>query len=183
MNMNEKTFEEMIGKALSMGAFRANIIGAEQVVTDTAFREICASNGCGIYGKCWMCPPDIGEIRELMATLRTYSHALVYQKVYPLEDSFDVEGMQTAKKDFTKLIQSVKKAYPDPSMLHLGVGGCGICETCSKRENKPCRFSDLAVPALEGYGVNVSKLAEAAGMKYINGQNTVTYFGAVFFRA
>ena len=24
-----------------------------------------------------MCPPDIGEIRELMATLRTYSHALV----------------------------------------------------------------------------------------------------------
>ena len=183
MNMNEKTFEEMIGKALSMGAFRANIIGAEQVVTDTAFREICASNGCGIYGKCWMCPPDIGEIRELMATLRTYSHALVYQKVYPLEDSFDIEGMQTAKKDFTKLIQSVKKAYPDPSMLHLGVGGCGICETCSKRENKPCRFPDLAVPALEGYGVNVSKLAEAAGMKYINGQNTVTYFGAVFFRA
>jgi hypothetical protein len=37
------------------------------------------------------------------------------------------------------------------------------------------------MPSLEAYGVNVSALASAAGMKYINGQNTVTYFGAVLF--
>ncbi len=70
-------FEEMKRQALALGACHANIIGAEQVVTDTAFRDICVSNGCGIYGKCWMCPPDVGEIHELMATLRTDSHALV----------------------------------------------------------------------------------------------------------
>ena len=175
-------FEELIGKALSVGAFRANIVGTDQIVTDASFRDICASNGCGIYGKCWMCPPDIGEIHELMETLRTYSHALVYQKIYPLEDSFDIEGMQTAKKDFTNLIQRIKKAFPDPFVLHLGAGGCGICKTYARRENQPCRFPQLAVPPLEGYGINVSKLAETAGMKYINGQNTVTYFGAVFFR-
>ena len=35
--------------------------------------------------------------------------------------------------------------------------------------------------SLEAYGIHVSKLAETAGMKYINGQNTVTYFGAVLF--
>ena len=169
-------------KALFLGAFRANIIGTEQVVTDALFRDICASNGCGVYGKCWMCPPDIGEIDELMAALRTYTHVLVYQKVYPLEDSFDIEGMRDAKKDFTKLIQSIKRAYPDPDLLHLGAGGCGVCEVCAKRENQLCRFPELAVASLEGYGVHVSKLAEAAGMKYINGQNTVTYFGAVFFR-
>ena len=29
--------------------------------------------------------------------------------------------------------------------------------------------------------MNVSRLAELAGMKYINGQDTVTYFGAVLF--
>ena len=62
--------EEMIGKALSLGAFRATIIGTETVVTDASFRDICASNGCGVYGKCWMCPPDIGEIDELMATMQ-----------------------------------------------------------------------------------------------------------------
>ena len=30
-------------------------------------------------------------------------------------------------------------------------------------------------------GMNVSLLAKAAGMKYVNGQNTVTYFGAMLF--
>ena len=35
--------------------------------------------------------------------------------------------------------------------------------------------------SLEAYGIHVSKMAEAAGMKYINGQDTVTYFGAVLF--
>jgi hypothetical protein len=36
--------------------------------------------------------------------------------------------------------------------------------------------------SLEAYGFNVSRLAAAADMKYINGQNTVTYFGAVLFK-
>ena len=65
--------------------------------------------------------------------------------------------------------------------LHLGVGNCGVCEKCAKLTNEPCRYPDLALPSLESYGVNVSELAKASGMKYINGQNTVTYFGAVLF--
>ncbi len=41
--------------------------------------------------------------------------------------------------------------------------------------------AESAVASLATYGVNVSKLAPAAGMKYINGKDTVTYFGAVLF--
>ena len=65
--------------------------------------------------------------------------------------------------------------------LHLGSGGCGVCETCAKRIGESCRFPKLAMPSLEAYGINVSALAKASGMKYINGQDTVTYFGAVLF--
>lgn len=43
------------------------------------------------------------------------------------------------------------------------------------------RFPDRAMSSLEAYGVNVSELAVQCGMRYINGENTVTYFGAVFF--
>ena len=39
----------------------------------------------------------------------------------------------------------------------------------------------LAMSSLEAYGIDVAQLAKQAGMKYINGVNTVTYFGAVFF--
>jgi hypothetical protein len=34
---------------------------------------------------------------------------------------------------------------------------------------------------LEGCGIFVSKLAAQAGVNYINGANTVTYFGAVMY--
>ena len=66
-------------------------------------------------------------------------------------------------------------------ILHLGAGGCRVCKVCAKKTNEPCRFPELAMRSLEAYGIHVSKLAEAAGMKYINGSDTVTYFGAVLF--
>ena len=65
----------------------------------------------------------------------------------------------------------------------MGSYGCGLCPVCAKKTDEPCRFPDLAMSSLEAYGIYVSKMAEAAGMNYINGANTVTYFGAVFFRA
>ena len=55
-----------------------------------------------------------------------------------------------------------------------------MCERCAKLTDEPCRFPELAMSSLEAYGVNVSLLAPQAGMQYINGTGTVTYFGAVF---
>jgi predicted metal-binding protein len=63
----------------------------------------------------------------------------------------------------------------------LGAGGCRVCPVCAKKTDEPCRHPELAMSSLETYGINVSKLAASAGMKYINGKDTVTYFGAVLF--
>ena len=57
-----------------------------------------------------------------------------------------------------------------------------MCEVCGKRTGEPCRFPQKAIGSLEAYGINVSLLAKESGMNYINGADTVTYFGAVFFR-
>ena len=175
---------EPINKVLELGAYRANVIKAEDIVTDRVFRDICASNSCGMYGRCYMCPPDVGDVEELMAKINEYDYALVYQTVTELEDSFDYEGMVEAKKRTYPLSQRLRRVFADMNItkvLHLGAGGCGVCATCAKRTNEPCRFPDKAMPSLEAYGINVSELAKSAGMKYINGQNTVTYFGAVLF--
>ena len=147
-------------------------------------RDMCAANVCGNYGRNWMCPPDAGDIHELMAALRTYSYALVYQTVSELEDSSDFEGMMDAGVAHNKLMIRLREKLNAENLsrvLHLGAGGCRMCEVCAKRTGEPCRHPDLAVASLETYGVNVSKLAPAAGMKYVNGQDTVTYFGAVLF--
>ena len=179
-----KIIDKLRAEAISLGAFKASVISAELIGTDRVFRDICTSNGCGMYGKCYMCPPDCGDIDELMAELGNYRYALVYQTVYELEDSFDFEGMVEAKKVFRPIAQRLRDVFSDmgiESVLHLGAGGCGVCRVCAKRTGEPCRFPEKAMPSLEAYGINVSRLAAASGMKYINGQNTVTYFGAVLF--
>lgn len=184
MQNKQVLFEQIVDRSLSLGAYKASVIGTEQIETDRSFRDMCAANSCGVYGKCWMCPPDVGEIDVLMAEIKNYRYALVYQTVSQLEDSFDFEGMVEAKKHTYPLAQSLRSVFAEEGIthvLHLGAGGCGVCKTCAKRTGEPCRFPEKAMASLEAYGINVSQLAKAADMKYINGQNTVTYFGAVLF--
>ena len=184
MNSKNELFDALSAVPLSLGAYQASVIEAKEIVLDRAFRDLCASNACGVYGRCWMCPPDVGDIETLMQEVGQYDHALVYQTVTELEDSYDFEGMIEAKKSTYPMAQALRKIFDDPKfskVLHLGAGGCGVCEVCAKRSNEPCRFPEKAMPSLEAYGINVSELAKSAGMKYINGQDTVTYFGAVLF--
>jgi predicted metal-binding protein len=184
MENKDKLFEALANATIENGAYKANVIPTSLIVLDRRFRDMCESNACGVYGKCYMCPPDVGDIDELMAEVGNYDYALVYQTVTELEDSYDFEGMIEAKKKSYPLAQSLRELFSDmkvSKVLHLGAGGCGVCNKCAKVTGEPCRFPDKAMPSLEAYGINVSKLATAAGMKYINGQDTVTYFGAVLF--
>ena len=181
---NNALFEALVRTAISCGADRATVMDADKLVTDTCFRDMCAANACGVYGKCYMCPPDVGDIHELMQSLSKYAYVLVYQRIGALEDSFDYGGMQDARRAQYRLAQALRDALdalPLPNALHLGAGGCGVCQTCAKRVGEPCRFPDRAMASLEAYGIHVSEMARAAGMNYINGANTVTYFGAVLF--
>lgn len=181
---NWKLAKELERAAIDLGADKAKVISIDKVELDRSFRTMCESNACGVYGKCHMCPPDVGNIDELMAEVRKYKYALVYQRVSELEDSYDFEGMIEAKRSFRPISQNLREFFREKGLsnaLHLSVGGCGYCPICAKRIDSPCRYPDKAMASLEAYGVNVSRLAAVSGMKYINGQNTVTYFGAVFF--
>lgn len=169
---------------LHLGARAAAVIPVDSISFDTAFRDMCASNACGNYGKSYMCPPDIGEIGDLIQEAKSYSFALVYQTVGSLEDSYDFEGMMEAGKFHNALAQSVRELFEKKlgkKALHLGAGGCRLCPVCGKKTGEPCRFPAKAMSSLEAYGINVSKLASRCGMRYINGENTVTYFGAALF--
>ncbi|MBQ7839342.1 MAG: DUF2284 domain-containing protein [Lachnospiraceae bacterium] len=180
--------EQLRQKALSLGAFRAEIVEVKDITLDASFRKLCESNACGNYGRNYMCPPDAGDIYELMDQIRIYDKALIYQTVRGLEDSYDFEGMmqagslhnQLAQKlwDYTDELQS--EDFCGKKILHLGAGGCRLCSVCGKVTGAACAHPDRAMRSLETCGINVSLLAQLAGMCYINGLDTVTYFGAVF---
>ena len=175
--------EELIQLAVDCGATKATVISAKDIVMDASFRDICKSNGCGLYGKCWACPPDIGEIDELMEKVRSYEYGLMYQTIGEIEDSYDIEGMNEIgalhEQNSIRIERKVKEALSEH--LHLSCGGCHLCERCAKRDDEPCRHPDLVLPPMEGYGIDVYHTTQPTELKYINGTNTVTYFGIVLF--
>jgi len=179
MNSNDQ-----VALALKCGAAKAVLIDRAKLVTSPIFREICQGNSCGQYGRCWVCPPEIGEINQLIQSLDAYKTILWYQSIAKIEDSFDIEGMLDAGRSHAQLSQQISAALTEngfAGFLHLSCGGCHLCDRCTKQDQLPCRHPDKALSSLEGYGIDVYGTTKDTPLSYINGENTVTYFGAVFF--
>ena len=120
----------------------------------------------------------------LMDTVRKYPHAVLYQTIHSIEDSFDIEGMFEAGKRHACVSADIEEELRRMGLrgyLHLSCGGCHLCPVCAKRTDEPCRFPEKALSSLEGYGVDVFNTTKDTPLRYINGQNTVTYFGMVLF--
>ena len=156
-------------------------VSTGEIRFDPAFRALCEQNACGFYGACWMCPPDAGEIRALMARARAYDRAIVFQTVHPIADSFDIEGMRHAARRHNHLIVRLRRAAGREGIecFLLGAGACGGCKNCAKKSGEPCRHPERAVVSMEAAGVDVVQLAKLSGLPYLNGKHTVTYFGAM----
>ena len=179
MNTNE-----WIACALDSGAYKAFVLPVADIPFDEHLRRYCEANACGSFGKNYACPPGVGTTEEVMARARTFQTALVFQTVTALEDSFDFEGMQAAAEKHAQVAKSIHAFVRKQNVpyLQLTAGGCTICPVCAQASGEPCRFPDEAISSLEAYCMNVAALAERCGMQYINGANTVTYFGAFLVR-
>lgn len=177
-------YQKFINTAVSLGADKAAIIPGKGVVTSPEFRKACQANACGYYGRCWMCPPDVGSIHALIERVRGYSWALVYQSIHQLEDSLDIEGMQQASQRHGTVSRAIERALR-PALpegyLHLICGGCQFCDACAKRDGQPCRAPGEARASLESHGIDVYHTVEGTGLRYINGTDTVTYFSMILF--
>lgn len=145
-------------------------------------RAACEQNICRGYGATWACPPAVGTVTACRERVEQYDTMLLFSRCYHLEDSFDFEGMMEGLLDFKKRVDMfAEKATPQLSdFLLLSNEGCHRCKACTYPA-APCRFPEKLYHALEGYGFIVSDLAAQAGIRYHNGANTVTYFGALLF--
>ncbi|MDR2443027.1 MAG: DUF2284 domain-containing protein [Deltaproteobacteria bacterium] len=177
--------EKLSLAAKELGASSSGFINVSQIVFRQEFRKLCEANRCGSYDRGWMCPPAVGDIEELIEGVKKRSRAMVFSSVGKLVDSFDYKGMVACGQNFAKLVQKmtvkVASEWLDNEILVLGAGPCRVCEKCAYLDNQSCLHPEQAVMSLEANGVDVGQLAKLAGLKYNNGPNTVTYFGAVFF--
>jgi predicted metal-binding protein len=164
------------------GAFEYGEVNPRDVEFTEEVRSYCVENTCGQYGKTWACPPAVGTVDECRERAHGYNRMLVFSGKYDIEGSYDFEGMMDALKAFKTVVNALDDdlRLTMSGYLLLGNEGCGKCKDCTYPD-KPCRFPDTIHHSIEGYGVYVFKLAKQAGISYNNGENTITYFGALLY--
>lgn len=175
---------ELIAILKNAGVHEATFIETKKIPFDSSLRQYCRPEMCQTYGRNWGCPPAAGEIIDLIEKAKSYKRALVYTTMWQLEDSFDVEGMTEGCINHKKVTNEITPLLRENLLgerIQLSAGGCTVCETCSKVEDKPCRYPELALHSVSAYGINVSMLAERCGIKYNNGESTLTMFGVLLF--
>lgn len=164
-----------------VGIHQYGMITPTEIPFSTEIRDICQENACRLYGTTWACPPAVGTVAECQARCLKYTTAMVFNAVYPLEDSFDYEGMMEGYRAFKmlcdRLYDIVRKQMQ--SFLLLSNEGCIRCKRCTY-PSAACRIPDRLFPALEGYGIQVAQLAKVAGLSY-GRAGAVTYFGMLLY--
>lgn len=137
---------------LDAGAFRAGTVDVDMIPFEPEFRKLCERNACGMYGRSWMCPPDVGPVEALIAQAQQFRRALVFQTVNPLEDGYDFEGMLAAGGEMNRLTASIRQKLAELDIrryLLPGAGGCRVCPRCAKGSGQPCRHPERALSSLE----------------------------------
>lgn len=158
-------------------------VSVDDVHFSETVRHLCEANACGGYNTSWVCPPGVGTYEECKAAIQQYNDMFVFTTLHQLEDSYDFEGMMEGKDRHNEICQDVirlfKQYYLEDTLI-LAAERCSKCASCTYPD-APCRFPDETYPSIESYGVEVNRLAKTVGVNYINGANTVTYFGCICF--
>ncbi|MDD3112889.1 MAG: DUF2284 domain-containing protein [Candidatus Izemoplasmatales bacterium] len=158
------------------------VIEPDNIIYREEFAAKCRMNYCGRYQKSWSCPPAIGDIEAIKKRANDFPTAILFQKVFPLEDIYDVEGMDAGRKiimtDTLTLQDDLKKG--NAPFFMLAAGSCSLCKECTYPD-RPCRFPERMLISMEALGIDVAELARRYQLKYYNGPATVTYFAIVFF--
>lgn len=175
---------KIIDEALESGFTLAAPIDVDTIRLMPEVREMCEVNKCTAYGTNWACPPACGTLDECTARIKEYKTGIVVQTTGILEDDFDAEGMmETSKrhdKTFRKFLKYLRENYTE-GILPLCAGGCTICPDCTYPD-EPCRYPDLMVSPMEGYGILISDLCAKNNIKYNHGRGTLTYVSCYLFR-
>ena len=178
-------YENLVQTALCCKADYAAVARAEDIHYEESFRKACEQNVCRKYNANWVCPPAVGPISELKERASQFPQGLLFQTVYTLSSSFDLKGMQAAKKVhdgvFRDILAAVRQTPQVGEVLPLNAGACGFCERCAYLDQEPCRFPQEAFASVEAYGIDVIRLEKACGIPYYHGKNTIGYVGLILF--
>lgn len=142
--------DELIKKAVEMGAEEGKSISTENVYTATWVRMKCKF-GCEEYGTRLTCPPNSPPPERTRKRLAEYETGVLLH--FPSE----IEGLKEIMAELERkaFLSGFYKSFA------LGAGPCYLCDQCKLEEG--CVHPRRARPAMEACGIDVYKTAREAG--------------------
>jgi predicted metal-binding protein len=162
--------ERLSQLAYQLGASRAGMMRTDEVVIEDRLAALCREPRCQSYGLSAGCPPHVTGPAGFREWLKDFKHALVFLIEVPSEILLSNE-----RTEVFMLLHEIS-AQLEEAAIQMGhprargfAGGsckrifCSAHDECLVLSGGECRNPDRARPSLSGFGINVNRLAQAAG--------------------
>lgn len=163
--------KELIQLACRSGASDATAISTGGIVIEDDLANLCREPRCESYGLSTSCPPHVSGPSGFRGLLKKFKHAIVIKIDVPLKILLSSE-----RRDIMKLLHEIaagiEQAAVKTGYFNSKAFAGGSCKTIFCRDHEDCRVLTEggecrnprhARPSMSGFGINVSKLMQAAG--------------------
>ena len=166
INNNDKALENAIEAVARNWGIRIYPLDVKLINPRPGIRLKCQVPLCEYYGVCKTCPPHIPGVAEFREILREYNKAFLVVLREEIQDMEVYRNDFSAELKLADIVADVElSAFQQGYYQAMGliVGGCKLCEVCSP-PGEPCRHPYQARPSPEGFGIDITELARAAGV-------------------
>lgn len=171
MHDTDSHLNELVRLAIRSGASKAAIIPTNAISAEEKLAELCRKPRCKNYGLSHSCPPHVSGPAGFRNYLKTAKYAIVIRIDLPQVVLFSEQ-----RWEIMYLLHQIAAGL-ETAAVQSGFTGAkafagGSCKQIFCREEKECgalsakgkcRHPETARPSMSGFGINVSRLMQAAG--------------------
>ena len=159
--------------AFRLGAGAVGIIGAGDVPVDDDLANVCRETPCEAYGLSPSCPPHVSGPAGFRKLIRKTRHAVVIRLDVPSSIMFSNERNEVMQL-LHEIVSGVERAAVRMGYTESKGFAGGSCKKIFCREHAACRVlsgegecrnPQYARPSMSGFGINVLKLLQKAGIQ------------------
>ncbi|MCQ2086202.1 MAG: DUF2284 domain-containing protein [archaeon] len=141
-------------------------------------REICKTNRCGNYRRNLTCPPFLKDAAICISEIDRYNVVDVLTQTF---EDIDLQNKDSVKKiidGFQDTCRSIMTAMRRDGfdVMALSVGGCNYCERCFALDDKKCRYPEMRIFSISGYGVDMTEYVRDIGGDFTFRDGEITLY-------
>jgi predicted metal-binding protein len=158
--------------ARRLGASEVGITSASHVPVEDHLANVCRDIRCETYGLSPSCPPHVSGPSGFRELIKKTRYAMVIRIDIPSSVMFSNERREvmgllheivsSVEREAVHLGYAESKAFAGGSCKKIFCREYAACRVLS--EQGECRNPEYARPSMSGFGINVSKLMQKAGI-------------------